>query len=374
MATGTLTIKVLTVNPVHTVEVNESVNFAISIKVGSQLKRTKNFHSKHPMDQVLTFELDEAKITDDVIIESHLDHTKTKKEEQKAAAHWKVPLSHFLGSNDTEIKNLTKTNGYTVKIESQWTGETITTKTIEEGSDLAKQIDAAVSAASTDLSLHETHRPYFLRVSYYYDTTKTVYNYTTSFKVVAPVARFGENTANTILTKVTGKTLSDLEGQLVVPSLDKIDNTADAIVSAVVVKLVQGQNLVIKAKDSAVSTASSVVGSTVSTVSKATHYTAEKVTDATHYTVEKVSNATHYTVGKVSDATHYTVEKVTDATHYTTETVKSVASSTYTTAANVTEYTATQVSNVSSSAYGKVRGATLYSVSLVPYLGAKIKA
>ncbi|RLN68542.1 hypothetical protein BBJ29_003875 [Phytophthora kernoviae] len=71
-------------------------------------------------------------------------------------------------------------------------------------------------------------RPRFMRVSYYYDTYKTVYNYMTSFRVVAPFARFRESIANTVLTTVAGKTLFEIDEawQFVLEKKDRVVETA----------------------------------------------------------------------------------------------------------------------------------------------------
>ncbi|EGZ12610.1 hypothetical protein PHYSODRAFT_337031 [Phytophthora sojae] len=86
----------------------------------------------------------------------------------------------------------------------------------------------------TTLATIETHRPWFMRASYYYDTTKNVYNYTTSFRIVAPFARFGENMTNMMLTKVSGKSLHDIDGAWVGPGLLALDNKVDDGVEVVV--------------------------------------------------------------------------------------------------------------------------------------------
>ncbi|KUF95725.1 Nuclear pore complex protein Nup85 [Phytophthora nicotianae] len=90
-------------------------------------------------------------------------------------------------------------------------------------------------SSETTLATFQTHRPWFMRALYYYDTTKNVYNYTTSFRVVAPFARFGENTANTVLTKAVGLASNAIKktGETAVQAKDFTSNKVSSASSAV---------------------------------------------------------------------------------------------------------------------------------------------
>ncbi|KAL3662272.1 hypothetical protein V7S43_012600 [Phytophthora oleae] len=171
----------------------------------------------------------------------------------------------------------------------------------------------------TAVAVIDMHRPWFMRATYYYDTSKRVYDYTTSFRIVAPFARFGENTANTVLTKVTGKTLFGIDEAWVGPGLNALDDTVDAGISTVLTSLYNGQQFVLKKKDEAVDVASK----------------------AKDFTVEKVSCA---------------------------------SSAVYNTVAGVADYTKTQVVHASSSTYGTAKGVTVSVLSYVPVIGPKIVA
>lgn len=352
MSTGTLAFKIISCTPTHDNEETKHLTVGLKFKIGSEVKYSKHFHPSQTVDQILNFDLNDISTDEQVLVEAHID-PKKKHHDKTSTVHWKMPLEKFLTADWTP-SSLAKADSYKIEVETKWTIKNTTQKLAGEGAanavEKAKEATQIVHPQHT-LTVHETHRPWFMRVSYYYDTTKTVYNYTTSFRVIAPVARFGENTANAILQKVTGKSLHDLDAQLLAPNLNSLDNTVDATITTVLVKLVQGQNLVLKTKDAAVSKASNVLGGTISTVGKAKDYTTS-------------------TVSSVVGSTVNTVHK---ATEYTTSSVKSVASSTYNTAASVTDYTTTQVVNVSSSAFGKLRGATVYVVSHVPYVGAKLR-
>ncbi|KAG2519823.1 hypothetical protein JM16_005857 [Phytophthora kernoviae] len=178
------------------------------------------------------------------------------------------------------------------------------------------------------LATVETHRPWFMRVSYYYDTSKNVYNYTTSFRVVAPFARFGESTANTVLATVSGKTLYDIDEAWVGPGLESLDDKVDSTISSVATSLYNGQQFALKKKDEAVGAATTAVKKTGETAVKAKDYTTERVSTA--------------------------------------------SSAVYNTVAGAADYTKTQVVHASSSTYGTVKGATFTVLSYVPVIGPKI--
>ncbi|GMF41010.1 unnamed protein product [Phytophthora fragariaefolia] len=184
--------------------------------------------------------------------------------------------------------------------------------------------------SDTALAVVQTHRPWFMRAAYYYDTSKRVYGYTTSFRVVAPFARFGESTANTVLTKVSGKTLFDIDEAWVGPGLNALDNKVDAGISSVLTTLYSGQQYALKKKDGAVEVVSNVVKKTGETAVKAKDFTTEKVSSA--------------------------------------------SSAVYNTVAGVADYTKTQVVHASSSTYGTVKSVTYSVLSYVPVIGPKIVA
>lgn len=194
-------------------------------------------------------------------------------------------------------------------------------------------------SSETNVVPFGTPRPWFMRVGYYYDTTKNVYNYTTSFRVVQPFARFGESTANTVVEKVSGKSLHEIDEAWVGPGLDALDNKVDDTIKAVAGTLYTGQQYALKKKDEAVEVASHVVKKT-----------SEKVSDAVGATVHTASNVKDYAIEKVVSAT----------------------STVYGTVANVADYTKTQVVHASSSTYGTVKGVTFTALSYVPVIGPKI--
>ncbi|CAI5713006.1 unnamed protein product [Hyaloperonospora brassicae] len=185
-------------------------------------------------------------------------------------------------------------------------------------------------STSRSLTPAETHRPWFMRASYYYDTTKSVYDYTTSFRVVKPFARLGEATVNTVLAAVSGKTLTDVDQSLVVPVLNSVDNKVDATISVAFTKLYAGQQMVVRTKNRAVRAVSSVA-----------HKTGSTVVGATSYTTHKAAQGAGVVVGGV---------------------------------VGVADYTSSQVRHASSSTFGLVRGVTYSVASHIPILGPKIRA
>jgi hypothetical protein len=317
----------------------------VKFVIGGQEKHTKFNKSQTDADieQTINFDLKDLSGEEDVLMEIHT-HNKKK----TALVANKLPLSSFIGELKSVVITFTsagpKPTTVKVFVSSKWTSKTSTQKYAGEGA--ATAVDVAKAAITghpqTALSLsQDTHRPWFTRVSYYYDTTKHVYEYTTSFRVVSKFARFGESSANLVLQKVSGKSLHDLDQQFLVPVLDTLDNKVDETISTVVTKLFEGQQYVLKKKDDVVDTASSVASKGSSSVSSV--------------------------VGK-------TVGGVVKVKDYTTTQLVNVSSAAYGTVVGVKDYTTTQVVNVSSSTYGTVKGATVYVLSHVPYLGAKIRA
>ncbi|KAJ8539189.1 hypothetical protein ON010_g12683 [Phytophthora cinnamomi] len=164
----------------------------------------------------------------------------------------------------------------------------------------AEQASTEVAAAA------ETHRPWFMRASYYYETTKSVYDYTTSFRVVKPFARLGEATVNSVLATVSGKTLYDVDQSLVVPVLDAMDNKVDATISVAFTKLYEGQQMAVRTKDKAVRAVSNVAHKTGSTVVGAANYTTHKVTAATGAVYGTVTGVADYAGSQVKHASSST--------------------------------------------------------------------
>lgn len=291
---------------------------------------------------VLYSDLKDLSGDEDVLMEIH---THNKKKTPLVAN--KLPLSTFVGEVNNVVIKFTspglKPTTVSLLVSSKWASKTTTQKYTGEGT--ANAVTTAKAAITghpqTALALQDTHRPWFTRVSYYYDTTKHVYSYTTSFRVVSKLARFGESSANIVLQKVSGKSLHDLDQQFLVPVLDTLDNKVDETISTVVTKLFEGQQYVLKKKDDVVDTASTVASKSGSKISSAFGSTVSGVVKVKDFTTTKVSNVTHAAYGTV---------------------------------VGVKDYTTTQVVNVSSSTYGTVKGATVYVLSHVPYLGAKIRA
>ncbi|RAW20464.1 hypothetical protein PC110_g23094 [Phytophthora cactorum] len=182
----------------------------------------------------------------------------------------------------------------------------------------------------TSLAVIDTHRRWFMRASYYYKTSKNVYDYTASFRVVKPFDRLGEATVNTVLATVTGKTLFDVDQSLVVPVLDSVDNKVDATIYVAFTKLYEGQQFAVKTKNKAVNAVSNVA-----------HKTGNTAVRATNYTTNKVASATGAVYGAVT---------------------------------GTADYASSQVKNASSSTYGAVRGVTYSVASHTLLLGPKIRA
>ncbi|TMW55445.1 hypothetical protein Poli38472_010327 [Pythium oligandrum] len=339
MVSGSLTLKIHGVEGAkHAHKNEEGHHTAIRIKVAGQEKRTKFKGSEDAIDQTLHFELKDVDENTPIQWEVVLENN-----QKEPIASAQVPLAPVISEEFGNPKTIDLTKNVKISVDVNWTLKGSKQKYLGTKNAEVAETAAAVLTMnpSRALTVHETHRPWFMRASYYYDTTKNVYNYTTSFRVVSSIARFGENTTNAVLEKITGKKLTDLDQQLVAPTLSTLDNKVDEAISLTLVKLIEGQNYVIKQKNVVVDTASSV---------------AKKSTE------------------QVSSIVGATLNTATKAKDYTTTQIKSVTSSAYTTVASATEYTTKTVVSASSSTLNTVRGATVYVVSHVPVLGAKIRS
>ncbi|CEG44519.1 uncharacterized protein PHALS_00877 [Plasmopara halstedii] len=314
VTSGTLTFLVQGIEATFGEEAHINKKLAVRFAVGNSEYTTK--FSKHDarIDEHATLQVHEAAADATLTIE--LLHEKTK----KPLVSTLKPLADFQ-SNSSNRKMM-----FTFGAKSA-------------PNKVVLSYSANWESSETKVATFDAKRPWFMRVGYYYDTTKNVYNYTTSFRVVKPFARFGESTANTVVEKVSGKTLHEIDEAWVGPGLDALDNKVDATIMAVAGTLYTGQQYALKKKDEAVEAASHVV--------------------------KKTSE-------KVSDAVGATVHTATNVKDYTTEKVVSATSTVYGTVASVADYTKTQVVHASSSTYGTVKGVTFTALSYVPVIGPKI--
>ncbi|RLN48471.1 hypothetical protein BBJ29_006560 [Phytophthora kernoviae] len=278
--------------------------YSVKIAVGVDEHRTQFTPVNHEIDETLHYSVQDTAESEDVTIEVlHEDQT-------KPVVSTRQKLRDFLEGFKERKMNITfgtKQAPSTMQLHfsAEWTPQ-------------QEQQDQALATA-------ETHRPWFMRASYYYETSKIVYDYTTSFRVVAPFARLGEATVNTVVSTVSGYTLHDVDQSLVVPVLDSVDNKVDATISVAFTKLYEGQKMAVKTKDKAVNVVSSVATKTTETVSTAVASSAQTA-----------GRATRYTTGKVAEA----------------------SSKVYGTVAGVADYAGNQVVHASSSTYGMMRGVT----------------
>ncbi|RLN55245.1 hypothetical protein BBJ28_00008994 [Nothophytophthora sp. Chile5] len=314
-------------HPMHRIEATfveeEHKEKPLSVKFGIGKEDHKTKFNKHDdtIDETLTFHVKDAEESEEVLIEVLQKHSK------KALVATKQPLTDF--QKGFLERKMTFTFGPKLAPSTILLYFNVEWKASEE------------AASTSTLAKFDTHRPWFMRVSYYYDTSKSVYNYTTSFRVVAPFARFGESTANTVLTKVSGKTLFDIDDAWVGPGLNMLDEKVDSTISSVLTGLYAGQQYALHKKDQAVGVASSVAKKT-----------GEMVSGAVGSTVSTAVKAKDFTTGKVVSA----------------------SSAVYGTVSSVADYATTQVVHASSSTYGTVKGVTFSALSYVPVIGPKIVA
>ncbi|RLN93521.1 hypothetical protein BBJ28_00019034 [Nothophytophthora sp. Chile5] len=299
-------------------EEHKEKQLSVKFGVGPEERKTKYNRHDAEFDETLHFHVKDAADSEEVLIEVLQEGRK------KALVATKQPLADFQ-------------KGFLERKMTFTFGPKASPSTVL----LYFNVEWAAKEPVTTLAKFDTHRPWFMRVSYYYDTSKNVYNYTTSFRVVAPFARFGESTANKVVEKVSGKTLHDIDEAWVGPGLNSLDEKVDSTISSVATTLYAGQQFALHKKDQAVGVASSVAKKTGETVSSA--------------------------VGS-------TVSTAVKAKDFTTGKVVSASSAVYGTVSSVADYASTQVVHASSSTYGTVKGVTFSALSYVPVIGPKIVA
>lgn len=200
----------------------------------------------------------------------------------------------------------------TIQFEAIWTSKTRTQKYAGEP---AARIQGEAAAAlmgdpKTAMALHYPHRPFFARISYYYDFTKRIYAYTTSFPLIAYMARVNESIANTIVLKVAKKSLYDIDEKSIVPRLERLDDKVDEMISAVITKILKGELFIIKKKNKAVheisesakratSSASGAVGVGVDAVSAVHSITMRSIKYVTYGVYSGARNSMVYMISHI---------------------------------------------------------------------------
>ncbi|KAG7378564.1 hypothetical protein PHYPSEUDO_009929 [Phytophthora pseudosyringae] len=304
---GTLAV---TVHRLEAGGVEPADKFGIRLAVGDKERRTQYASANHAIDETLHYNVQATAESEEVTIEV------LQQDQAKPLVTIKRTLREFMdGFRNNKMTFTFGPVSAPTTMHLWYSADWTQTQQQEE---------------KTTLAPAETHRPWFMRAAYYYETSKSVYDYTTSFRVVKPFARLGEATVNTVLATVSGKTLFDVDQSLMVPALDSVDNKVDATISVAFTKLYEGQQLVVRTKDKAVRAVSTVAHKTGNTAVRATNYTTHKVAAA--------SGAVYGTV------------------------------------TNVADYASSQVVHASSSTYGVVRGVTYSVASHIPILGPKIRA
>ncbi|OQR99274.1 hypothetical protein ACHHYP_07082 [Achlya hypogyna] len=160
---------------------------------------------------------------------------------------------------------------------------------------------------------------WFLHPSYYYQKTKEVYVYTTSFRGVSSVAQVGESSVNYLLKQLNLKqvaTLQDVDTSLA-PALATIDEQLEERVAGVLKTLVDGQEYLLATKEAVVGRAKEVQSATLEKVTAAT----TTATDKVHCTVTKTVDTVAIFKTSTIDLVEKTRESVTQATSSALDTV-----------------------------------------------------
>lgn len=166
----------------------------------------------------------------------------------------------------------------------------------------------SITTAPTD----DFQRPKFLRVGYYYTTTKDVYGYTKSFRLISPLANFGESSVNYVLGKLGFEKIKSTTAidQSVVPIIDTLDTKVDENLAAVCDLLVKSQNKLLHTKDVALDKLIETKDKTVTKITDVASTTADSITKAKNATVSTVSSASSATYQRVSGTAVYLISFV----------------------------------------------------------------
>lgn len=156
-------------------------------------------------------------------------------------------------------------------------------------------------------------RPSLLRVTYYYDTTKSIVDYSKQHVYgLSKCLVLGESSVNYVLGtfKVKGlDSTSAVDGALA-PFLSSVDGTIDASLVRVAETLSSGQSYFVHTKDAAVDSVSAAVSATVQSIVEAKDVTVSKAKEATEVTVKNVSDVSASTYKTLSGAALFLISRV----------------------------------------------------------------
>nr|CCA19422.1 conserved hypothetical protein [Albugo laibachii Nc14] len=211
-----------------------------------------------------------------------------------------------------EVETSDPSGVVTIQFEANWTSKTRTQKYAGEP---AARIQGEMAAAlmgdpKTAMALHYPHRPFFARVSYYYDITKRLYAYTTSFPLISYVARVNESIANTIVLQVTRKSLYDIDEKSIVPRLERLDDKVDQAISAMITKVLKGELYIIKKKDDAVHVLSHSAKRATSSVSGAVGVGVDAVSAVHSMTMRSIKYVTYGAYSGVRNSAVYMISHI----------------------------------------------------------------
>ena len=235
---------------------------AVRFVVGKATCTSKFTKLGTAVDERLQLPVDGASARDEQSVTLKILHKKRRNKGNKTLVATAQPLAEFLEA--PLERRLTFTFGATAAPTTvvlyfcvQWT---------------PTPLDEA--PARVVVAVHQS--PDFLRARYYYDTGKRVYGYTTSCRLVAPFARYGEHSANRVLATVSGKSLVDIEAAWVSPSLAALDDCVAAGVSTVLTALCSAQQNALQTKDEALAAATHVALETGEAVVRVKDFVTEK--------------------------------------------------------------------------------------------------
>ncbi|RHY29627.1 hypothetical protein DYB32_005004 [Aphanomyces invadans] len=259
--------------------------------------------------------------------------------DNKAIASAKLDVSEFLGSKREEHGvNLDEGAGV-VALGVEFTpkekndqhkklGAKASGSTSAKGSTGPSDPHASIPRSLTATPDHSTSL-WYIHPSFYYEKTKEMYSYATSFAAVGYVARYGESTLEYFLHRLAPSKVDSLESvdQSLVPALRTVDSRVDENVATLLKTIAASQDYLLKTKDGAVTKVQATMNATKTTVASTVSTVQSKVSQVTSSTVETACSLRQKTMDTANNVRKSTVQ-----------TISSVSRSTYDTLSNATHH------------------------------------
>ncbi|CAK4629903.1 unnamed protein product [Aphanomyces euteiches] len=275
----------------------KGLKLVVRVNIGKSFQQTNPVEAeKANLNEILNFELANVDQKQSVVIDLLKDG------EEKAIASTKTILEELIeGKSDKRLFKFDGASGGIVLSGSFTSAETSKKGPSNAGS--SKATNETHASVSRSLSTHTDNTTlWYLHPSFYYNKTKEVYAYTTSFSGIAFVARYGEATLEFVLKRLAPKvaTLNDVDKSLV-PALSTADSKVDENVEYLLKTLIASQDYLVSTKNGAYNKVSQTLSATSTTVKGTVSSAQAKVSQATSAAVDTAYNLSNSTYTALTD-------------------------------------------------------------------------